>query len=67
MGVDISVIFLVHIINKYMVHVSSIKFSLYDHNNHHMELSDLNLLSPYKIKSLKKFKIYFIYHLARMY
>ena len=32
-----------------------------------MELNDLNPLSPYKIKSPKKFKIYFIYHLAGMY
>ena len=32
-----------------------------------MELNAFNPISPYKIKSLKKFKIYFIYHLARMY
>ena len=32
-----------------------------------MELNDLDPLSLFKIKSLKKFKIYFIYHLARMY
>ena len=32
-----------------------------------MELNDLNPFSPYKIKSSKKFKIYFIHHLARMY
>ena len=32
-----------------------------------MELNNLNPLSPYKIKSLKKFDIYFIHHLARMY
>ena len=32
-----------------------------------MELNDHDPLSPYKIKSPKKFKIYFIYHLARMY
>ena len=32
-----------------------------------MELHDLDPIIPYKIKSLKKFKIYSIYHLVRMY
>ena len=32
-----------------------------------MELNGLDLIIPYKIKSLEKFKIYFIYHMARMY
>ena len=32
-----------------------------------MEINDLDPLSPYKIKSSKKFKIYLIHHLARMY
>ena len=32
-----------------------------------MELNDLNPIIPYKITSLKKFKIYFIHHPARMY
>ena len=32
-----------------------------------MELNDLDPIIPYKIKSLKKFKIHFIYHLARVY
>ena len=32
-----------------------------------MELNNLDPIIPYKIKSLKKFKIYPIHHLARMY
>ena len=32
-----------------------------------MELNDLHPISPYKIKSHMKFKIYSIYHLDRMY
>ena len=32
-----------------------------------MELNNLNPIIPNKIKSLKKFKIYSIHHLAKMY
>ena len=32
-----------------------------------MELKNLDPVSPYKMKSSKKFKIHFIHHLARMY